>query len=305
MNICSILLPDGEIADGVSTLRPELRFSTFADTQSAEDLASIEFYVPPYLGGPETVEILNRLTGVQVIQLLTAGVDWIGPHVPSGVILCNARGVHEDSTSELALAGILAMTKKIPSFVRAQATSTWQHGRVGGLAGKRAVILGYGAIGRAIGRRLEAFDVEVTGITRGGGCDSRPVGETLCLLPNTDFLIVAAPMTAESRNLVDAAMLMALPNGALVVSIGRGPVIDHDALAAELRGGRLRAFLDVTEPEPLPQDSELWSLPNVLITPHIGGDSDLFPVLASRLVVAQVDRYLNGTALENMVTGSY
>ncbi len=299
------LLPDGEVSDGVRAVRPDLEFSTFSEAMSASDLSPVEFYVIPYLGGPPTIDILTRLPGLRVVQLLTAGVDWILPSIPPGVLLCRAGGVHEASVAELVLGGILAMSKDIPTFVQLQAKSEWGHRRVGGILGLRAIVLGYGAIGKATADRLAAFGVEVIGISRSGRPPTQPLAALPELLPSCDILIVLLPLTDETEGLVDAAMLRLLSDGALIVSAGRGAVVDNVALEAELASGRLRAVLDVMVPEPLPPDSRLWRMRNVLITPHVGGDTDLFPGLASKLVVAQMVRYLEGSVLEHQVTSKY
>jgi phosphoglycerate dehydrogenase-like enzyme len=295
------LLPDGEIADGVRSLLSDVEFSTFDQALLAPDLTGVEFYVPPYLGGDSVLEVLGRLPDVRVVQALTAGVDWITPFVPPDVVLCNARGVHEASTSELAVAGILAMVKNIPQFVRLQERASWEHRRVGGLLGSRAVILGYGAIGQAVADRLRPFGVRVTGVTRSGRDGTRTLATIQEDLPSCDILVITAPLTSHTHGLVDAEMLARLPDGALVVNVARGQVVDNVALGHELLSGRLRAVLDVTDPEPLPASSELWRLPNVLVTPHVGGDSELFPRLASQLVVDQMRRYLTGAPLKHRI----
>jgi phosphoglycerate dehydrogenase-like enzyme len=295
------LLPDGEIAEGVRRLLPDLEFALFGEALSVSRAAGVEFYVPPYLGDETAIQILDRLPDLKVIQSLTAGVDWITPHVPPGVQLCNARGVHEASTSEHAVACILAMVKHIPEFVRLQDRRSWRHRRVGGLAGSHVVIMGHGAIGQAIERRLHPFGVCITPVTRSGRDGTRTPAAVEDDLPECDILVVTAPLTAETVGLVGARMLSLLPDGAIVVNVARGPVVDNDALGRELRSGRLRAVLDVTDPEPLPQSSDLWGLPNVLVTPHVGGDSDLFPGLASQMVADQVVRYLAGESLEHRV----
>lgn len=251
------------------------------------------------------IDMLPRLTGLRVVQLLTAGVDWILPRIPPGVLLCRAIGVHESSVAEQVIAGVLAMTKEIPAFVGFQANAVWAHRRVGGLLGMRAIMLGYGAIGRATGDLLGAFGVEVTGISRSGRHPALPLSAISGLLPNCDILVITLPLTDESRGLVDREMLSLLPDGAMVVNVSRGSVVQREALEEELVSGRLRAALDVTEPEPLPRDNPLWHLPNVLITPHVGGDTDLFPRLASQMVVAQMTRYIDGDPLKHQVIGKY
>jgi Phosphoglycerate dehydrogenase and related dehydrogenases len=299
------LLPDGEVSDGVRAILPDQDFCLFSEALAEEDLSAVEFYVPPYPGGPAVIDMLPHLSGLKVVQLLTAGVDWILPRIPPGVLLYRAIGVHESSVAEQVIGGILAVTKEIPAFVRFQANAEWAHRRVGGLLGMRAVVLGYGAIGKATGDLLGAFGVEVKGISRSGRHATLPLSAISGLLPNCDILVITLPLTDETKGLVDAKMLSLLPDGALVVNVSRGSIVESAALEEELVSGRLRAALDVTEPEPLPRESPLWHLPNVLITPHVGGDSDLFPRLASQMVVAQMTRYIDGLPLAHQVVGKY
>jgi len=299
------LLPDGEVSDGVRAILPDQDFELFSEALEEDDLSAIEFYVPPYPGGPAVFEMMFRLPGLKVVQLLTAGVDWILPRIPPGVLLCRAIGVHESSVAEQVLAGVLAITKDIPAFVRFQERAEWAHHRVGGLLGMRAVVLGYGAIGKATGDRLGAFGVEVKGVSRSDRDGTFSPSALSALLSNCDLFVITLPLTDETNGLVDGGMLSLLPDGAMVVNVSRGSVVDSAALERELVSGRLRAALDVTEPEPLPRESPLWHLPNVLITPHVGGDTDLFPRLASQMVVAQMRRYIEGLPLAHQVVGKY
>jgi phosphoglycerate dehydrogenase-like enzyme len=300
-----VLLPDGEISDGVRAILPDGEWLTFGNAESGADVTAVELYVPPYMRWAEALDMMGRLPQLRIVQLLTAGIDWIAPHVPQGVTLCRGVGVHEASVTELVLTSVLAMTKDIPDFVRHQANAEWAHRRTGGLHGSKAVIVGHGAIGRSTGALLEALGVEVVGVSRRGRAPTVPFVELPGLLPTCDVFVILLPLTDETRGLVDAEMLERLPDGALVVNVSRGQVVEADALERELVSGRLRAALDVTDPEPLPPESPLWHLPNVLITPHVGGDSDLFPKFAARLVAEQMARYLEGRPLEHQVLGSY
>jgi phosphoglycerate dehydrogenase-like enzyme len=299
------LLPDGEISDGVRALLPDRAWLLLSEAQDGADLSEVEFYVPPYMRWSEALAMLERLPRLRVVQVLTAGIDWIAPKVPEGVTLCRGVGIHETAVTELVMASVLAMTKGIPAFVRHQANAEWEHTRTAGLYGSRAVVLGHGAIGQATGALLEAFGVEVVGVSRTGQPPSRSLTDLPALLPTCDLFVILLPLTAETRGLVDGEMLSHLPDGALVVNASRGQVVQAAALQRELVSGRLRAALDVTDPEPLPGESPLWQLPNVLITPHVGGDSDLFPRFASRLVAEQITRYIDGVPLEHQVRGSY
>ncbi len=300
-----VLLPDGEVADGVRRLLPTEEWLLLSEAQGGADVSAVEFYVPPYMRWDEAIGMLDRLPRLRVVQVLTAGIDWIAPHVADGVILCRGVGIHEASVAELILASALAMSKGIPDFVRHQARAEWAHVRTGGLHGSRAVILGHGAIGQATATALEALGVEVVGVSRNGRSPSRPLTELPTLLPNCDLFVILLPLTDETRGLVDEEMLRLLPTGALVVNAARGQVVNAAALEQELVAGRLRAALDVTDPEPLPSESPLWLLPNVLITPHVGGDSDLFPRFAAHLVAEQLTRYLEGRPLKHQVHGAY
>jgi len=234
----------------------------------------------------------------------------VAAHVPDGVRLCNAAGVHDASTSELTLSLILASLRGIPEFVVAQRASTWLPTRLWpALADKRVLVVGYGHVGKAIASRLLPFEVEVTAVA------SRPrpgddlvetvhgIDELPDLLPHHDVVVLIVPLTEATSGLADADFLAAMPDGALLVNVARGKVVDTDALLAETSTGRLRAALDVTDPEPLPTDHGLWRSPGVLISPHIGGASTAFRPRAVQLVRAQLKAYAAGSPLANVVRG--
>ena len=299
------LLPDGEVGDGVREILPNADWISFADAESGADVSKVEFYVPPYMRWGPGLAMLGRLPSLRAVQLLTAGIDWVAPHMPPGARLYRGVGIHEAAVTELVVGSLLALVKGLPDFVRDQDHSTWAHRRVGGLLGSRAVVLGYGAIGRATGAALEALGVSVTGVGRSARPPARPLADLGSLLPDCDILVVLLPLTDETRGLVDGSMLALLPDGATIVNAARGPILEATALERELVSGRLRAALDVTDPEPLPPENPLWTLPNVLITPHVAGDSELFPRLAARLVADQLERYRDGRPLAHEVVGSY
>ena len=241
-----------------------------------------------------------------MIQLLTAGYEHVLPYLPPNVTLCNARGVHDSSTAELALTLMLASLRGIPDFVRGQDQGDWRHAEHPALADKTVLILGYGSIGAAIERRLAPFETRIIRVAS----RSRPaeevhgVDELATLLPTADVVVVSTPLTPSTTRLVDAGFLAAMRDGALLVNVARGAVVDTNALLAELTSGRLRAALDVTDPEPLPADHPLWSAPGLLISPHVGGNTSAFLPRGQRLVRAQVARFVAGQALENVVAGS-
>lgn len=223
-----------------------------------------------------------------------------------GVRLCNARGVHEASTAELALTLVLASLRGIPGFVRGQEKEEWRSGFYPALADKSVLIVGYGSIGAAIEDRLAAFEcARVARVARSWRTTERGEVHALTdlpeLLPQADVVILSTPLTDQTKGLVDGAFLARLKDGALLVNVARGPVVDTKALLTELESGRIRAALDVTDPEPLPAGHPLWHAPNVLISPHVGGSTSAFLPRAQRLIAAQLTRFVAGEPLANVV----
>ncbi|MFJ9642400.1 2-hydroxyacid dehydrogenase [Streptomyces sp. NPDC101206] len=274
------------------------------------DPAACAFYVTPYMKSDEvTLRPLAAMPDVEVVQTLTAGVDHVLGGLDllrPGVRLCNARGVHEASTAELAVTLTLASLRGIPGMVRGQDAEQWLSGFYQALADKSVLIVGYGSIGAAVEDRLAAFEcARIARVARSARTTVRgPVealGELPRLLPHADVVILSTPLTDETRGLAGADFLRRMKNGALLVNVARGPVVDTPALLAELQSGRLRAALDVTDPEPLPAGHPLWHAPNVLITPHVGGSSSAFAPRAKRLVARQLTRFAAGEPLENTV----
>jgi len=281
-------------------------------TDFTADPADAVFYVVPYMKGPTAGALpLAAMRRVRVIQTLSAGVDGIEPHLgrlPSGVLLCNARGVHEASTAELALTLVLASLRGIPRFVRGQDNEKWYAGFYPALADRRVMIIGYGSIGAAVEDRLAPFECEVIRVARGARPSPRgPVyafDQLPRLLPSADVVVLTTPLTEQTRGLVNAPFLAAMKDGSLLVNVARGPVVDTKALLAETESGRLTAALDVTDPEPLPAGHPLWHAPGVLISPHVGGSTSAFTPRAKRLLVAQLRRFAAGEPMANVVATS-
>ena len=267
--------------------------------------ADVRFYVPAYQMGPVDPELFRHLPRLEVVQTLTAGVDHIRSALPDGVVLCNGRGIHDTSTAELALTLILSSLRGVPEFVRAQDDAQWRSERRESLADKTVLIVGYGQIGAAIEARILPFEAEVVWVARGPRPGVHAIEELPQLLPTADVVVLIVPGTAETRHLVDADFLARMKPGALLVNVARGSVVDHDALARALHDGRVRAAVDVTDPEPLPDGHPLWSAPNLLITPHVGGASSAMWPRAHRVVREQLERYVRGEPLANQVTGDY
>ena len=265
----------------------------------------VTFYVPAYQMGPVDGELFRHLPRLEVVQTLTAGVDHIRGVVPKGVVLCNGRGIHDTSTAELALTLTLASLRGIPEFVRAQDAGRWQPERHESLADKRVLIVGYGQIGAAIEARILTFEAEVVRVARRARPGVHAIDELPGLLPDADVVLLILPGTASTRHLVDAAFLRRMKPGALLVNVARGSVVDHDALADALYDGRVRAAVDVTDPEPLPEGHRLWQAPNLLISPHVGGASSAMWPRAYRVVREQLERYARREPLANQVTAEY
>jgi phosphoglycerate dehydrogenase-like enzyme len=260
------------------------------DIRFAEDGA--EFAVPT---SSEMAERLSDLPDLRVVQVLSAGIDWVEPHVPDGVTLCNAGDARSPAVAQWVVAAIL---HDLGGFARGHTTERWQPRE---LDGKRVVIVGYGSIGRAVERRLTPFGARIGRVARGAREGVEPVERLGESVERADVVVVLAPLSDETRGLVGAEVLARMPDGALLVNAGRGPVVDTDALVDAVRAGRIRAALDVTEPEPLPDDHPLWTLDGVLLTPHIAGDTPEAERAAQALARAQMLRHRAGLPLEHVV----
>lgn len=260
----------------------------------------VEVFVPAYEWEVD-LAVLARLPRLRVVQTLTAGYEHVLPYLPAGVTLCNGRGIHETSTSELALTLILASLRGVPDFVRAQERREWVYAPRPALADKRVLIVGYGSIGAAVEARLAPFEVDVVRVASRPRAGVHGVAELPALLPDADVVVLVVPLTDRTRGLVDAGFLASMKPGALLVNVARGAVVDTGALLAALYDGRVRAALDVTDPEPLPTDHPLWSAPGLLISPHVGGASSAMWPRAYRVVREQLARYAAGEPLANVV----
>lgn len=285
-----------------------LRYEVVEPVDGADppaSVAEVELYVPPYRFSEADVAWFGQMTSLRVVQTQTAGVEHIARHVPEGVALCNGRGIHDTSTAELAMTLMLASLRGIPGFVRAQDHRQWAHGTRPALADSRVLVVGHGAIGAALERRLAGFEVEVVRVARSAREGVHAFTELPGLLPEADVVVLLVPLTEETRALVDADFLARMHEGAVLVNVSRGGVVDTAALVAELRSGRLSAAVDVTDPEPLPPGHDLWGCPNLLLTPHVGGASSAMEPRAYALVRDQLVRYAAGDPLANVMTGAY
>jgi phosphoglycerate dehydrogenase-like enzyme len=265
----------------------------------------IEFFVGRYDAPPPPASALSTMPRLRVVQLLSAGVEHWLPVLPEGVQLCNGRGVHGASTAELAVAGLLASLRQLTLFEENRKAHRWDRPETEGLTGRRVLVLGAGDIGRRVAAAARAFDAEVNLVARNRRDGVRSLAEVPELLPAAEVVVIALPHVPETDGLVDAGFLAALPDGALIVNVARGAIVDTDALLTELRAGRLHAFLDVTDPEPLPPEHPLWDAPNLLLTPHVGGGTRGWERRAYGLVREQLLRFHAGEELANRVVAGY
>ncbi|WP_461057141.1 2-hydroxyacid dehydrogenase [Streptomyces pseudoechinosporeus] len=274
------------------------------------DPANCALYVVPYMKSSEvSVRPMAEMTSVRVVQTMSAGIDHVQPGLgllPKGVQLCNARGVHDASTAELTLTLILSSLRGIPDFVRGQEREEWRSGFRPALADKAVLIVGYGSVGAAIEDRLAPFEVaRVARVARSARETERgpvhPITALPELLPDADVVVLITPLTEQTKGLAGAGFLARMKDGALLVNVARGGVVDTKALLAELESGRIRAALDVTDPEPLPKGHPLWHAPGVLISPHVGGPTSAFLPRAKRLLVDQFHRFVNREPMRNVV----
>lgn len=312
-----------------ATILPELLSLFPADVEmiSTSDKMDHDVEIDVWIPDPYSTVAMRtwpHLRGVKLVLAMMAGTEWIPGVVGPHVTVCNASGAHNISTAEWTLTAILASLKYFPLYYDIQQSAKWTRrfeasthfAQITGdtrpvyppvmqeeLTGKTVLLVGYGAIGKEIERMLEPFHVELFRVARTARTDPKvsPVTELDALLPTAQVVILIVPSTADTRHLMNAPRLALLQQGALLVNAARGPVVDTDALVAALQSGRIRAAVDVTDPEPLPAGHPLWSCPNLLLTPHIGGSTPQFSPRALATAAAELRRYTRGEPLRNVV----
>jgi phosphoglycerate dehydrogenase-like enzyme len=270
-----------------------------------DGLERTEFWVPKVEDEGDLPTMFAAMPAMQVMQVTSAGVENLVGRIPGTVTLCHARGVHGSSVAELVLLLILASQRRLPHFIEAQCEGRWDLVQGDDLADKCVLIIGAGDLGRQTARRLLSFDAVPVMVANSAREGVHSVDELPELLPGADVVVLTLPLTPRTTGLVDAAFLARMPDGALLVNVARGQIVDTDALLAELRSGRLRAGLDVTDPEPLPDGDPLFGAPNVIITPHAAGHVTQAGPRAFALVNAQLRRYVAGEPLINVVGSDY
>ena len=286
---------DITVPEGITLLSPQ---NFPLDTS---DLSQIDMYVPSYMGGAHALSYAAKMPNLKILQMLNAGYDDALAYLRPGLTLCNARGVHDASTAELAVGLAIASRRGFAEFIREQITGTWNHRRFPSLSDSHVGIIGFGSIGKEVARKLSGFDVTITAFTQSGRDGTVKIDELDSYLPKLDIVILILPLTESSRHMFGAKRLAAMKDGSLIVNVARGPIIDTEALLQELHSRRIYAALDVTDPEPLPQGHPLWNAPNLIVVPHVGGNSAAFEPRGRRLIESQLKLLAAGNPLNHVV----
>jgi phosphoglycerate dehydrogenase-like enzyme len=278
-----------------------IKLSPKTTPASGGDFSQVTFFVPQYMGGKAMLELTKQMPNLKVLQMPNAGYDDALAYLRPGITLCNGRGIHDDSTAELAVGLTIASLRNFFDFAINQSKSKWVHTKEKSIYGRKVGIVGFGSIGSTIARMLSGFNCEVIGFTKSGRDNTKSIAELDKFLPTLDVVILILPLTDQSRKMFDAKRLKLMKNGALLVNVARGPIVDTDALVNELKTGRIFAALDVTDPEPLPENHALWSAPGVFISPHVGGNTSAFEPRARKLIESQLKKFAQDLPLDNVV----
>jgi phosphoglycerate dehydrogenase-like enzyme len=295
-----VWLPDA--LEKFGTLPPGIEADVWTGGDELPESADqVEYVVLPLRVKPEVVRKIVALPSLKTVQILSAGTERVFPYIPGNITLCNARGAHTPATAELAVGLIVASLRNFPRFVLAQHEGRWDAAQSDPVGGKHVLIVGYGDIGAAVERRLAGWEVTIERVARRARDGVHALSELPELLPRADVVVILVPVTDETRHLVDKDFLKAMKDDALLVNVARGAIVDAEALLEELTSRRLRAALDVTDPEPLPAGHPLWQAPNLLLMPHVGGAVRGGHERAYRVVREQLARLSAGEPLRNVV----
>lgn len=304
----TLTVPDADLLDRLSDLsdRVELVLWDLLEPLPPEVAGRVSLVqIGHYWVQPERWKRLSEIPKLEYVQLPSAGFEHALPLVPSGITLCNGRGVHSAGTAELALALILAAQRGLVEAIDAQREARWHNPELASLADRRVLVIGAGSVADAVVARLRPFEVELAVVGQTARKGVHAIAELEELLAWAEIVVLTVPYSDQTHHLLNATTLAALPDGALVVNVARGRVVDTDALVAELEAGRLRAALDVTDPEPLPVDHRLWRAPNTIITAHQGGNSTATYPRVAALLRRQLEHLLAGEPVENVVSPGY
>lgn len=276
-------------------------FSNFADLKNPAITSQISFYIPEYMGGTSSLKLIQEMPNLQYVQLLTAGYETALPYLPSDVALANARGVHDKSTAELALGLTLASRIGIIDYYEAKNQASWLTETRNSIIDSEVAIIGFGSIGQEIAKVFSQFTRNITGYTGSGSAGTLNIAELDANLSHYDIVIIVTPLTDETRGLFNAHRISLMKPGALLVNMARGPVVVTSDLITALNEDRIFAVLDVTDPEPLPENHPLWKAKNLLISPHVGGNSTAFPRRAKKFISDQLTKLSNGQLIDNLI----
>ncbi|MBM3690928.1 MAG: dihydrofolate reductase [Actinobacteria bacterium] len=288
---------DIDIPDGFKLLHSE------SDLEDSEKLSQINVYIPKYMGGAKSLAHIREMPNLKLVQVLTAGFDDVLSLIPEGVRLANARGLHDLSTAELTLTLTLASKANVANMISAQENKSWLRDVRPSIIDAKIAIVGYGSVGQEIARVFRPFTDDITGYTRSGSNGTHQMSKLDSELDQYDIVILITPLTDETRGMFDLKRMQLMKPGALLVNMARGPVVVTSDLIRILKTGHIQAAVDVTDPEPLPNDHPMWEAPNLLISPHVGGNSTAFPGRAKKLIAAQLNRLANGEPITNVVFG--
>lgn len=297
-----VWVPHEEAFDYLGDLPPGVWLQHWdAEDPIPSNVEDVEFYVPA-TANPAAVSVVDSMKRLKVIQLLSAGADWmLGAQRPE-VSVCCARGVHSQATAEWVLGAIVAVLRDFPQFIRQQARKEWKARLTDELRGKRVLLLGYGGIGQIVEKLLLPFDCEIVRVTRTERPNCVQFADVVPVLNRFDIVVILLPLTDASRGLLTRELLSLLQDGTLVVNASRGEIVDTTALVDELMNERIHAAIDVCDPEPLPASHALWDCPNVLITPHVGGSTRSILARSYMFVAQQIWRQFRGEELLHVVS---
>lgn len=296
-----ISVPDTSWVEALADLSDRVEVVVW-EPDSPQPDGHLDMVLRPYTLATEVLRSFD-MARIALVQSQGLGYDGVAEDLPAGGVYANAVGVHEASTAELAIALALASLRQVDDFARAMPDGVWEPRWTSSLIDRRVMLLGIGGIGSELVKRLRGFDAELVRVGTTARHDEHghvhATAELPDLLPTVEVVIVAVPLTDDTAGMVDDAFLAALPEGALVVNVARGKVVDTDAVLRA--AGRIRFAADVFDPEPLPADHPLWQAPGVLVSPHVGGRSSAMRPRVERLVRHQIDRLLSGHEPDHVV----
>jgi phosphoglycerate dehydrogenase-like enzyme len=305
--IRTVTVPDHDLLHALQPAPEGITLAVwdFKSAPDGADLQDVEMAVLPYMDRGDLTEPLQSAPSLKLVQTQSTGYEGVPQMAGEGVAVCSAAGVHAAATAEMAVGLAIASLRGIDVAVLNQRDGAWKPARFKGLADRRVLLLGVGGIGEEIAKRLDAFEVELTRVGSTARTDQRgqvhSSDDLVELAGRHDVLIIITPLSDSTRGLVGREVLAALPDGALVVNVARGPVVDSDALTAEVVSGRLHAAVDVFDPEPIPAGHPLWTAKNAIITPHNGGNTGAFRPRIVRLLRRQLEALAAGRTPENLV----